>query len=77
MILDEIGKMEFLSSVFKDFIAKLDTSKQKTKILATVPLKTSDPLIIRLKRESQLFHITKSNREDIFDDILTAVINES
>jgi nucleoside-triphosphatase THEP1 len=67
--------MELLSSTFKDFISKLSTSKQKGIILATVPLKTSDPLILRLKRESQLFHITKSNREDIFDEIFAAVIN--
>lgn len=75
LIIDEIGRMEFFSKKFKDFIIKLRTSKNELKILATVPLKSSDPLITQLKENSQLFHITKSNRDKIIDDVYTAIID--
>lgn len=74
IIIDEIGRMEFCSKQFKDFISKL--MSQSLNVLATVPLKTTDPLITRLKKNSKVFHITKSNRDSIFSDVFSAVVEQ-
>lgn len=74
LVIDEIGKMELLSRRFEDVIKQFLTSPNNLKIIATVPLKSPVSLVDDLKKhqKSQLFKITKSNREEIYNEILQA-----
>ncbi|CRL01866.1 CLUMA_CG015217, isoform A [Clunio marinus] len=71
LVIDEIGKMELLSRKFEIFINNLICSNSNFRVIATVPLKTPLKLIDKLKQhpKSRTFHITKSNRETVYDDI--------
>lgn len=75
LVIDEIGKMEILSETFTKSIQNLLMSKQNLNILATVPLKSTHPLIEQLKnhKNSKLYHVTKSNRDDIYTEIYKTV----
>ena len=77
LIIDEIGKMELLSQRFEMAIKNLLVTNKNLKILATVPLKSPTSLIDQLKThpKSQLFHITKSNRDEIFQNVVQATKN--
>lgn len=74
LVIDEIGKMELLSKKF-DISIQMLLSNENFKILATVPLKSEHPLVNQFKNHpnSKLFHITKSNRIDIFPEIYESV----
>jgi len=74
LVIDEIGKMELCSRKFEDIIKRFLTSANNLNIIATVPLKSPASLIDDLKKhqKSQLFHITKFNREEIYNEILQA-----
>lgn len=76
LVIDEIGKMELFSDHFSKFVANLIKSNRSLKVLATVPLKNSADLVKQLKNHkfSQLHHITKANREEIYPEILESVI---
>lgn len=75
LIIDEVGKMELFSSKFRQFIESCFKLPLESKLITTVPLKSSDPLVVRLKNSPKLFHITKGNRDNIFDEIIQAVRN--
>lgn len=74
LVVDEIGKMEMLSKNFEESINDLLTTNRNLKVIATVPLKSTSGLIDKLKQHprSRLFHITKSNRDEIYPEILQA-----
>lgn len=72
LVIDEIGKMELFSERFETAIKNLLTNRSDLKVIATVPLKSPTNLIEQLKTcpKSQLFHITKSNRDEIYQNVL-------
>ncbi|KAK9871209.1 hypothetical protein WA026_011487 [Henosepilachna vigintioctopunctata] len=58
MIIDEVGKMELFSTSFKEAIENLLNSVDIS-IVATLPLKSNDPFINHLKKESKmLIHVS-------------------
>lgn len=74
LVIDEIGKMELFSKKFEASIEQILASNKSLKILATVPLRSTESLVDQLKqsRNSQLYHITKLNRDKIYREILEA-----
>ena len=76
LILDEIGKMELLSKPFEIAIENIFCNRKDapTCIIATVPVPNrSEHQLLTLLRNLEnhkLFTITKSNRNDIYEDIL-------
>lgn len=77
VVIDEIGTMELLSQRFQKIVENILAAEKKLKVLATVPLKSSNPLIQQLKDHprSQVFHVTKSNRDHLFENVLKATRN--
>ena len=71
-VLDEIGKMECLSTKFVDTIRKLFKSNKS--ILATVALKGTG-LISEVKNypNTKLFNLTRQNRDKTIDEILQSL----
>lgn len=51
-MIDEIGKMEFFSSHFKSRIREIFTTDSKNVVLATIPVRKSDPLIECIRNHS-------------------------
>lgn len=68
LIIDEIGKMELLSKSFKQRIEEIFG---RTIILATIPNRQTIDVVekIRTHKSSLLFEITKTNRNQIADEI--------
>lgn len=77
LVIDEIGSMELLSQRFQKIIENILAADKKLKVLATVPLKNSNPLVQQLKDHprSQVFHVTKSNRDQLLGNVLKATRN--
>jgi nucleoside-triphosphatase len=77
LVIDEIGKMELFSERFKKFIENMLKPNQNLKVFATVPLKNPPSLIEQLKSnpKSQIFHVTKSNRDQIFSNVVQSLQN--
>lgn len=75
LVIDEIGRMELFSKEFENSIKQLLKSKKNLKVLATVPLKSPAVLIDQLKNfpKSQLFHVTKSNRNEMYSNALQSL----
>ncbi|XP_055912526.1 nucleoside-triphosphatase THEP1 [Eupeodes corollae] len=72
LIVDEIGKMELLSTKFKQRIQEVFG---KTPILATIPNRQTIDIIERMKndKKSMVLEITKKNRNEIVDEIFQRV----
>ncbi|XP_068632045.1 cancer-related nucleoside-triphosphatase homolog [Battus philenor] len=72
IMIDEIGKMEFYSETFKSKIKEIFNSNSKNVVLATIPLRKSDPLIesIRHDKNSKVWLVTKENRNTIHEEII-------
>ncbi|XP_026490815.2 nucleoside-triphosphatase THEP1 [Vanessa tameamea] len=72
VVIDEIGKMEFFSSNFKSRIKEIFAPDSKTYVLATIPLRKSDPLIesIRTNSMAKVWTVTRENRNNIHEEIL-------
>ena len=73
VVIDEIGKMELLSSRFQDVVIEAFNSPKK--VLATVPMKT-DVFVEKLKsREcSELVSVTADNRDSLPGEILAITL---
>jgi nucleoside-triphosphatase len=65
VVIDEIGRMECLSAVFRTMITELLRAPEKT-VVATVALKGT-PFIEGLKKTpgARIFEVTKKNRDDL------------
>lgn len=72
IIIDEIGKMECLSSRFQEILKEiLDSEKW---VIATIALKGTGLIAeVKERQDVKLFEITKKNRESLFSEILTEV----
>lgn len=72
--------MELKSVFFANFISEIIGSTEMDKlslkvVIATVPAIKSIPVVEKIKslRNSQLFTVTKLNRNEIYDDIKTTI----
>lgn len=76
LVIDEIGKMELLSKRFESSIKNLLKTSEAFKVIATVPQKSPSSLIDQLKNHpnTQLFNITKSNRDEMYGSVLLAAL---
>ncbi len=69
IIIDEIGKMECLSDLFKKLLKEILDSEKR--VIATIALKGSGLIEEIKKREDVvLFEIFQRNRDSLFSDIL-------
>ncbi|XP_045771412.1 nucleoside-triphosphatase THEP1-like isoform X1 [Maniola jurtina] len=71
LVIDEIGKMEFFSTNFKSRIKEIFSPASKNIVLATIPVRQSDPLIesIRNNSRSKVWIVTRANRNTIHEEI--------
>ncbi|XP_076463499.1 cancer-related nucleoside-triphosphatase homolog [Babylonia areolata] len=76
IVIDEVGKMEMFSTTFVQTVRSL-VSRSDTTILATIPIPKGRPIALveelRSKKDAQLFEISKSNRDSILPEIVSAV----
>ncbi|KAG6932805.1 nucleoside-triphosphatase, cancer-related, partial [Chelydra serpentina] len=77
-VIDEIGKMELFSRSFIQAVRQTLTGSGTT-ILGTIPIPKGKPLglveEIRSRRDVMVFNVTKENRDNILQDIVTTVQN--
>lgn len=73
LYIDEIGKMELFSELFKKLVIQYINSGNT--LLATIALKSQDPFVQEIKRRDDilLFCIDINNRNSIFETILKLV----
>lgn len=71
IIIDEIGKMELFSSIFKIFVLKsLDTRK----VIGTIMLRDNEfTRKVKNREDTQVFNLTKENRESVKDQIMELI----
>ena len=65
---DEVGKMELFSQVFRDWIEKVALDPG-VPFLATIALKSRDPLVVRLKKKLSLWEVALANRDTLLQEI--------
>ncbi|XP_058831419.1 cancer-related nucleoside-triphosphatase-like isoform X3 [Topomyia yanbarensis] len=73
LLLDEIGKMELKSKAFEKRLTQLSCSINKGELffVATIPMKTTSSIVDNLKNiKHTLFHVTVTNRNQIYQNIL-------
>ena len=68
LVVDEVGKMELFSRVFRDWIEKVALDP-KVPFLATIALRSRDPLVLKLKKELPLWEVTLANRDTLLQEI--------
>nr|XP_008201729.1 PREDICTED: nucleoside-triphosphatase THEP1 [Tribolium castaneum] len=71
IIIDEIGKMEMFSKTFQANVERVITDKS-IRVVATVPLKASLPLVQKIKNSntSRLITVSAGNRDRLLDEII-------
>ncbi|XP_044259956.1 nucleoside-triphosphatase THEP1 [Tribolium madens] len=74
IIIDEIGKMELFSKKFQANIERVITD-DNIRIVATVPLKATLPLIQKIKNNnsSHLITVNAGNRDKLLDEIIPLI----
>ncbi len=70
-VIDEIGKMELFSLRFRKFIENNIFQKN---YVVTVPLRSRDPLVERIKETSHLIEITLKNREFALENLILPLL---
>ncbi|XP_044865038.1 cancer-related nucleoside-triphosphatase isoform X2 [Mauremys mutica] len=77
-VIDEVGKMELFSQSFIQAVRQTLTASGTT-ILGTIPIPKGKPLglveEIRSRKDIKVFNVTKENRDNILQDIVTTVQN--
>lgn len=80
VIIDEIGKMELFSSVFKQSVQTLFRSPL-VRILTTIPIAKGKPMpfveAIRNNPAVQLFTVSRDNRDELVDEILAVLLQQN
>lgn len=66
LLADEIGKMELLSERFSEEIRKI-VFNDKTKIIATIPIKDVHPLVKDIRQNFNVILLTPENRDEVFE----------
>lgn len=74
LVIDEVGKMELFSELFRNRVAEL-LANENNCILVTVPLSAGAPLVEQIKRHkcARVFTVSRSNRDDLAKDVLDAL----
>ncbi|XP_053608051.1 cancer-related nucleoside-triphosphatase isoform X1 [Plodia interpunctella] len=67
LVIDEIGKMEFYSQLFKTKIKDIFSDTSNSVVLASIPMRKSDAVIeaIRNHKNAKVFVVTRENRNTI------------
>ncbi|MHA1707502.1 MAG: nucleoside-triphosphatase [Candidatus Heimdallarchaeaceae archaeon] len=74
LIIDEIGKMELFSEVFKSFMEKALETK---KVLGTIMLKENElTRRIRGRKDTSIFHLTRENWEKVKERVKREIKKE-
>lgn len=77
IVIDEIGKMEMFSCTFVQTVRSLVSPHTSMTVLATIPVAKGRPIALveelRCSKDAHLFEISKSNRDSILPDIVSAV----
>ncbi|XP_060071749.1 cancer-related nucleoside-triphosphatase-like [Ylistrum balloti] len=77
-VIDEIGKMELFSQTFVRVVRDL-LSSANTTVIATIPIAKGRPIPlveeVRQRSDAVLFTLSQSNRDSIFGDVMTAVMD--
>ena len=82
VIIDEIGKMEMFSEMFRRGIKQLFDQSIECKslrLLVTIPLKNSIPFVEELRKRNDVkeIEVKKSNRNELADDIVQMLISNA
>lgn len=74
LVIDEVGKMELFSELFRNRVAEL-LANENNCILVTVPVSTGAPLVEQIKRHKcgRVFNVNRSNRDGLVKDVLDAL----
>ncbi len=64
LVVDEIGRMELFSPGFREWIESVALDPA-VPFLATIALKSRDPLVLRLKATLPLWEVTQKNRDHL------------
>lgn len=72
IIVDEIGKMELLSSKFREVVEKIFDSEKD--VVATIK-KSSDPFVEKIKNRNDvvIFELNEKNRNSLLNEILSVL----
>ncbi|XP_078540679.1 cancer-related nucleoside-triphosphatase [Lissotriton helveticus] len=77
-VLDEIGKMELFSQSFTQLVQEI-LNNDCVVVLGTIPVPKTKPLVlveeIKKRRDVKIFYVTKENRNDLLQEILTTIEN--
>lgn len=68
LVVDEVGKMELFSRVFRDWIEEVALAPG-VPFLATIALRSRDPLVLKLKEALPLWEVTPANRDALLQGI--------
>lgn len=69
VVIDEIGKMECFSPLFRDTVLKVLESRNP--VLGSLPLKGGSFIeAVRKRKDVQLVHVSKKNRDKLVDKFL-------
>ncbi len=75
IVVDEIGKMEFLSDQFRNLLKAILNSEKL--LLATIALKGTRSIEeVKRRKDVKLFEISEKNRDELFIEILREVALE-
>ena len=82
VIIDEIGKMEMFSEMFRRGIKQLfdqSVEYKSLRLLVTIPLKNSIPFVEELRKRNDVkeIEVKKSNRNELADDIVQMLISNA
>lgn len=76
VIVDELGKMELFSAKFRK--AVINSLNNQKRMLATIPIYDNNFLIsLKQRPDIQLLELTRSNRDEIFDKIMSILCDEN
>ncbi len=75
VIIDELGKMELFSAKFRQ--ALIHTLDNQQRVLATIPIYENIFLVsVKRRPDIQLLELTRSNRKELFDEIMSIMRDE-
>lgn len=72
-VIDEVGPMELKSRNFVSAMSRLVETQDN--LLVTVHLRSTHPLVLRIKNEFRVFEITRDNRDSLVKEVLSYLDN--
>ena len=68
VIVDEVGKMELLSTLFQQAVERLISSDVTA--VVTIPIRDVHPLVRKIRNTFRVIHLTFENRDEVPDLVL-------